>query len=155
MTIKSLMLQQYEWVKDSRTVLQDYCASISPEKFIQPVEGFGRGGSIRNLLVHVTNTYQYWIGTHCLRRQQAFTEYDNIPDVIHCRKLYYAVDTLMTEFLDYFQNDFFTDITSSNANASAAKVFMHVTSHEYHHKGQILTMSRIVGYTPIDTDVIR
>jgi len=31
----------------------------------------------------------------------------------------------------------------------------HVMTHEFHHKGQIMTMGRMLGYTPPDADVIR
>lgn len=31
----------------------------------------------------------------------------------------------------------------------------HVMTHEFHHKGKIMTMGRMLGYTPPDADVIR
>jgi uncharacterized damage-inducible protein DinB len=38
---------------------------------------------------------------------------------------------------------------------TALELLTHVTTHEYHHKGQVLTISRQLGYTPVDTDLIR
>jgi uncharacterized damage-inducible protein DinB len=34
-------------------------------------------------------------------------------------------------------------------------LFTHAISHEFHHKGQIMTMGRILGNIPPDTDIIR
>nr|WP_242021046.1 DinB family protein [Cytobacillus oceanisediminis] len=31
---------------------------------------------------------------------------------------------------------------------------MHTVTHEYHHKGQIMAMSRQLGYEPPNTDVL-
>jgi len=37
--------------------------------------------------------------------------------------------------------------------ATPLQLFTHVLTHEFHHKGQIMTMCRILGYTPVETDV--
>ncbi|RZL05047.1 MAG: hypothetical protein EOO89_27250 [Pedobacter sp.] len=34
-------------------------------------------------------------------------------------------------------------------------IFTHVITHEFHHKGQSMTMSRLLGHTPPDTDILR
>nr|WP_261382294.1 DinB family protein [Mucilaginibacter achroorhodeus] len=40
-------------------------------------------------------------------------------------------------------------------NLSPLELFTHVITHEFHHKGQLVNMSRQLGYIPVDTDVIR
>ncbi len=35
------------------------------------------------------------------------------------------------------------------------QLFTHVITHEFHHKGQIMSLSRHLGYTPVDADIIR
>lgn len=59
--ISTYCKEQYEFLKESRAVLFEYCKTISPEDFVNQNNSFGRGGSMRNLLVHVANTYEYWI----------------------------------------------------------------------------------------------
>jgi uncharacterized damage-inducible protein DinB len=49
---------QYEFVRSSRAALLAYCQTISDENFILENSRFGRG-SIRNLLVHIGNTYEF------------------------------------------------------------------------------------------------
>lgn len=38
---------------------------------------------------------------------------------------------------------------------NAYGIFTHVITHEFHHKGHAMTMARLLGYTPVDTDVMR
>lgn len=77
------------------------------------------------------------------------------------RNIYSGVDHLMLEFIDAYGPSWGQMINgraSQNRvemNVSVLKLFTHVTTHEFHHKGQILTISRLHGYTPADTDVIR
>ena len=52
---------QYEFVKSSRKVLLEYCKTLSDRDFVTENSTFGRG-SIRNLLVHIGNIYEFWIG---------------------------------------------------------------------------------------------
>ena len=57
---------QYEFVKDSREILFGLCAEIAPEDFTSTNSIFGRG-SVRNLLAHIANTYEFWIAKHTLQ----------------------------------------------------------------------------------------
>jgi uncharacterized damage-inducible protein DinB len=54
-----------------------------------------------------------------------------------------------------FGESFAYEIDGKKGKSSPLEVFTHVMTHEYHHKGQLLSLSRQLGYTPIDTDVIR
>ena len=146
-------------VCDSRSVLFDYCEMISAEHFIKGIDGFGRGGSMRNLLVHVANSSQYWIGNHCFSLGIPSLLYTAYCTVAECRQLFRKTDELVYQLLDKFEDDYNKPITSSRGDqltkASPLKVFLHAITHEYHHKGQIVSISRQLGYSPVDTDVIR
>ncbi|MEO7311313.1 MAG: hypothetical protein ABIX01_13000 [Chitinophagaceae bacterium] len=61
-TIFNYVAEQYELVRQSRKALFGFCETMDPGDFIEPNSSFGRGGSARNLLVHISNVYQYWIG---------------------------------------------------------------------------------------------
>src|SRR5690606_8940024 len=93
--------KQYAYVQESRNVLFDYCKTISTEIFIKQNTSFGRGGSIRNLLVHIANTYEFWIAQVALSKEVAFAnaeDFRNIQDVMH---LFDDVDLFMGEFMDF------------------------------------------------------
>jgi uncharacterized damage-inducible protein DinB len=67
----------------------------------------------------------------------------------------------MAEFLEKYQNNFdepFTALIKHRGflmTLSPLQLYTHVITHEFHHKGQMLSMSRILGYIPVDTDAIR
>lgn len=149
--------EQYELVKSSRSVLFDFCRTISPDDFVDQNTYFGRGGSMRNLLVHIANTYEYWIGNVVLRSEIVYSKYEennNISDVI---KLFSQVDEFMTDFITNIEsfNDIQYEIQNVKSTATPLKLFTHVITHEYHHKGQILSISRHLNYVPVDTDIMR
>lgn len=149
--------KQYAYVQESRNVLFDYCKTISTEIFIKQNTSFGLEGSIRNLLVHIANTYEFWIAQVALSKEVAFAnteDYKNIQDVMH---LFDNVDLFMGEFMDFADvtDQIAFELNSEQRSEEPIKLFSHVITHEYHHKGQILSLSRRLGYIPIDTDIMR
>ncbi|MES2649091.1 MAG: DinB family protein [Bacteroidota bacterium] len=151
--------EQYEHVCQSREVLFNYCRMIDAAHMILENSSFGRGGSIRNLLVHVANTYEYWIGECALHRSISFTPYSSIKSMDEIDCLFIVIDKMMYAFIETFKDPQVSQV-SYNLNgleesAGAFKLFTHVITHEFHHKGQILSISRHLGYTPVDTDIMR
>lgn len=149
--------EQYELVKDSRKVLFEYCNTISTEDFINQHTSFGRGGSIRNLLVHIANTYQYWIANIALKKNIAYDQYETIKNISETIKVFDSVDSFMIDFLENINSDskIHYEINGVKNVTSPLNLFTHVITHEFHHKGQVLSISRHLGYTPIDTDIMR
>jgi uncharacterized damage-inducible protein DinB len=153
-----LLKKQYDFVKDSRKVLFEYCLTISGNDFIQENSTFGRG-SIRNLLVHIANTYESWIGIRGLQKTISFTQYDSIKTIEEVISLFDKVDPLMMEFLnnvsEYNREKIDVEFRGENQSVDPLKLCIHVMTHEFHHKGQIMSLSRHLGYTPVDTDIMR
>ena len=150
--------RQYEFVKSSRGVLLEYCKTLSNKDFLIENSTFGRG-SVRNLLVHIGNTYEFWIGKQCLKKNIKFTEYNSVKNATEAEGFFSSVDTLLEEFVNVYTEEHMIDI-EININdklitASPLKLFTHVITHEFHHKGQVLSLSRHLGYVPVDTDIMR
>ena len=150
--------RQYEFVKSSRKVLLEYCKTLSGKDFLVENSTFGRG-SIRNLLVHIGNTYEFWIGRHSLHKDISFTEYNSLKNAIEVEGFFSNIDSLLEEFASVYPEKYMIEI-EININdkiiiATPLKLFTHVITHEFHHKGQILSLSRHLGYVPVDTDIIR
>ncbi len=91
--------EQYEHVRSSRNVLLEYCKTISTEDFVNQNTSFGRGGSMRNLLVHIANTYQYWIGNLVMKKNIVYSEYEENKTLSDVIKLFNEVDKFMDEFI--------------------------------------------------------
>ena len=149
--------QQYGFVQDSRKALLDYCKTISSEDLIDQNTSFGRGGSMRNLLVHIANTYQYWIANISLKKNITFTDYQAVQNIDDIIELFNLVDNFMHEFIATLDSaeEIPYEINGVKRLANPLKLFTHVVTHEFHHKGQVLSISRHLGYTPVDTDIIR
>ncbi|MGO4770687.1 DinB family protein [Flavobacterium sp. W22_SRS_FK3] len=150
--------EQYEFVKESREVLFEFCKTISPEDFVNENTSFGRGGSIRNLLVHIANTYEYWIANITFKNNILYAEYENFKNIQDVIILFEAIDDFMFKFIsemNYFKNEISYEIQNIKRSTKPFRLFSHVITHEYHHKGQILSLSRHLGYTPVDTDIMR
>jgi uncharacterized damage-inducible protein DinB len=158
-SISKYAKEQYELVQESRKVLVEYCKTISVSDFLNENSSFGRGGSIRNLLTHIANTYEFWIAKHGLNKDVVFTSYGSIQSINDVIELFNIIDTIIFEFIDSLERPEKKQIDfESNGiknSATPFKLFTHVITHEFHHKGQILSISRHLGYTPVDTDIMR
>jgi uncharacterized damage-inducible protein DinB len=151
--------EQYEAIQDSRHILLEYCKTISGQDLLTENKSFGRGGSIRNLLVHIVNVYEFWIAKNALNKEIVFTDYQSIQSISEIISLFEKVDIFMNEFIEQFRLDetrrIEFELNGNRNSSSLLKLFTHVITHEFHHKGQILSISRHFGYIPVDTDVIR
>ncbi len=150
--------KQYSYVQESRNILFDYCKTISAEDFIRKNSSFGRGGSIRNLLVHIANTYEFWIAKLALGRKVVFAEFEDNKNIQNVISVFDYVDLFMGEFIDYAndtEGKIEFELNGVKRSEEPIKLFTHVITHEYHHKGQILSLSRHLGYIPVDTDIMR
>jgi uncharacterized damage-inducible protein DinB len=155
--MEEILAAQYEMLKDSRKALFKYCESINESHFIQELKGFG-GRSIRNLMVHVVNVHEFWIGQGALNKNETFTKFENANKIQELGSIYQKADLLMKEFLEEYNSKYNEPITinlNKTLTITPLKIFTHVLTHEFHHKGQILSMSRQLGYIPVDTDIIR
>lgn len=152
------MREQYALVQSSRSVLLDYCATISAEHLVAVHPGFGRG-SVRDMLIHIANVYELWIAEKALERDVTFTSPHDVLTIEHVRDVFRRVDSIVEDFFRFVvaedKHMFQVERNGHRQNYSATSLFTHAITHEFHHKGQVLSLSRMLGYTPIDTDIIR
>lgn len=151
--------KQYTLIKEAREVFFGYCETIAFDKYQKEIESFGRG-SIRNTHTHVANTYFHWIGNFALKQEVAFIDSKKIESVDAMRDAFLTVNKLVEEFIEKFYQEEDEAITRTLSNrgeitATPLALFSHVITHEFHHKGQMVSMSRVLGFTPPDTDLIR
>ena len=159
----NLLSAQYALIQEARAVLLAYCATLRPLDFGAPVPGFPQP-SIRDLLVHGANVYRHWLGRALPGPAPALADPAAVPDVAALRHLFQSVDALVAAYCAHVEQagGAWDQPQPVAGPAGAAPLSLtplalltHVFTHEFHHKGQVLTMSRRLGYTPVDTDVIR
>ena len=154
-----VLKQQYRIIKGSREVVLNYCQSIKFEDLTKSIESFNKN-SVCYLLLHIANTYLFWLKRFTKHEEMEYFKVENIKDVSGIRKAFDEVNSLVDKFLNKF-SDHNTPIEGEifwlkkNMTYTVLQLFTHVITHEFHHKGQIMTMSRMLGYTPPDADVIR
>jgi uncharacterized damage-inducible protein DinB len=157
--VRSILTTQYSLVKESREVLLDYCAKMRPEDLFRSSPDVGNGGSIRNLLVHICNCYFGWMSRFAFKEAFEIKSFDGFTTLELCVQYFVETDALVERFLETYEENYMKMIAGRLSNrdftTSALRLFMHVTTHEFHHKGQILALSRMWGYIPVDTDVLR
>ncbi|MDQ3015424.1 MAG: DinB family protein [Bacteroidota bacterium] len=149
--------EQYELVRDARRALFDYCKTISPDDLLDQNTAYGQGGSIRNLLVHIANTYIHWVARMGLKNNTDYHEFEDFPFLDEIIRMYEDIDNLVFTFIAKMDStdQFDVVLNKQNVLVKPFKLFTHVITHEFHHKGQILLISRHLGYTPVDTDIMR
>ena len=150
---------QYSRIASSRNVVFEFCQSISETDYIIAVPNFGRG-SIRSTHAHIVDTYLFWIGKFALQKEPTFLNHDEITRVDEIKREFEIVNNLVQEFIEQFERACLEPIKRNHPrkgriSLTPLELFTHVTTHEFHHKGQMMSMARILGYTPPDTDVIR
>jgi len=158
--MEQLLLTQYELVKGSRQALFTYCETMNDKDLFKQVPAFN-DNSIRDLLVHNINTYISWIDNFGLDGSRAFYNNTDVNSLDEIKQLFEQVDSIVNDFLTRKSDDYLKPQTKHIARKgitltlSPLQLFTHVITHEFHHKGQMLTMSRQLGYIPADTDAIR
>lgn len=159
--LKEVLILQYSLVQDARKVLIEFLSQINATDFIRTSENFGNGGSIKSLMVHICNSYFGWMSHFAFQRPFDKVGYDSVNNLKQCSEYFSKVDVLVDGFLGTFNDNYEKHITGTIANGTRTItttpliIFMHVITHEFHHKGQILSLSRSWGYLPVDTDILR
>ena len=153
------LIDQYKLIEDSRGALFGYLNTIPFKKLHQPVEAFNNK-SVCYLLNHVAATYISWLNGFAMKNPVMTSDefaWQSMDDV---RTFYKEADDCVFNFIAAFAdtNALVTGYKKSkdmSITVSVLQLFTHVITHEFHHKGIILNMARQLGFTPVDTDIIR
>jgi uncharacterized damage-inducible protein DinB len=152
----------YEWVKRSREVLFEYTDALPPAVYLREHPDFAYG-SIRNIHGHVAGCYLSWIARYGLglaQHQQRF-EPATVANATAMRQVFSEIDTIMQQaFASFDQLDqVFTLVRPGRDVLQVTQrwLVMHPITHEFHHKGQLLALGRLLGHPlpdHLDTDLV-
>lgn len=154
---KSGMLELHATMHERLDLLMRHVASVPDELFRKPIPGFGHA-SIWKQLVHMLRCEEGWV--HDLQNK-AFAGWQE-QDCPTMQALLAARNRIREGTRKYVSN-----LTEEQLNAtlterpvdwggelrSPAFILLHVITHAFHHKGQVVAMLRIVGYPAPDTDL--
>ena len=155
----SILAKQYDLIKSARAAVFTFLGNDLNEQLFIPLPTFNNK-TIAYMLIHVANTYISWIENFTMDKNRSFYDDQNLSDLVQIKSLFEEVDSFMGSFLDQYENSpdqQFANYKSENryVTATILELFTHVTTHEFHHKGQVMTMCRLLGHVPPDADIIR
>lgn len=155
----NLLKFQYQSIKESREVVFHYLETEVKQDILKKVETFNNK-NIVYMLVHIANTYIAWAGNFALTIQKPYYEENEVNNLEQLRSIFEEVNLVMEQFIGKFSEDPVTSVEGYKwpgkyIEVDAYGIFTHVITHEFHHKGQFMTMSRLLGHLPPDTDIMR
>lgn len=154
-----ILQQQYNLIRSSREAVLNFIETEVGEDINSPVQVF-ENHTIRYLLVHTANVYLIWLHNFPMDNVIEFFNDEDFKTIGALRSLYADTDKRTEVFLTHFTNRLNEPINGTLSHnrkftSTPLEVFTHAITHEFHHKGQIMTMCRLLGYVPPDSDIIR
>ena len=139
----------YGWIVRTREELFGYTASLPPEIYTREHPDFAYG-SIRNIQAHVANCYLSWIGRYELELEHLPFEAASVPDAGAMRARFAEVDRVVTQACRRFErpDEVFELVRPGRDTLQVSQrwLIMHPVTHEFHHKGQLLALGRVLGF---------
>lgn len=133
----------YDWIKHTRVALFEVLKGIPEAEYMQPRFA---GKSILELQAHTCDCYQRWVG-HVLSGHplQPFSP----RSLAETEEAFAAIDRLVTQAIHAGKRGLidWTDELGRTDRYPAAWLLLHPMTHEFHHKGQIVLIARMLGYT--------
>jgi uncharacterized damage-inducible protein DinB len=154
------LLLMYDWVRRTREVLFEYTDSLPVDVYTLEHPDFAYG-SIRNIHAHVAECYLWWVGSMGLGRTWIDVEPSSLPDATSMRAAFAKVDLMLEEAFTKFQSlDEPLEVVRPGRDTlmvSQRWLIVHPITHEFHHKGQLLALGRVLGHplpAGMDTDLV-
>lgn len=152
----------YGWVKPTREILFEYTQSLPVDVYTLEKPEFAYG-SIRNVHAHVAQCYLWWVGRIGMSIDWDLLEPhpSSLTDVSAMREQFRKVDAMVEQALETFTTPD-TILEFQHPRHGVMKLtqrwlVMHPITHEFHHKGQLLAMGRMLGHPlpqELDTDLV-
>ena len=151
------LITQYGLVQKSRITMLNFIEDVVKNDLTTPVSAC-QNKDIGQLLIHNAECYLYWLLHMALEHTVEWPKDSDFKSIADVFKLYKKVDAAMERFLNKYKehvNSFIDNsrMRADKLSASAAMIFTHVITHEFHHKGQIMSMCRQLGHLPPETDI--
>ena len=151
----------YRLVQGSRERVFSWAQTLPPEVYTLERADFAYG-SLRNIHAHVAQCYLIWLGVRGLDVEESALDIppETLLDVTAMRGRYRTVDEIVERALREF-TELNAPLTiphhGSTLEVTRRWLLLHPFTHEFHHKGQLLALGRVLGhpYPPgPDTDLL-
>lgn len=155
--MQNLLQKQYSLVRDTRQLVLDFLENEVKEDVNTPVPALDNK-TTSYLLKHTACCYFYWLGHYTLQQPLDKLENEQPKTIPLIREHFTRVDSLVAFFLHKFEDKWEVEIDGTFSgnpfeHPTPLQILTHVITHEFHHKGQIANMCRMLGHIPPDTDL--
>lgn len=158
MFTKSGILELHATTHERLDLLLRHAATVPGELLRRSIPGFGHP-TVREQLVHILMCEEGWVHDLQNKTFDGWGEGGEDPNMAallaHKNRIRAATQTYLGGLTEEQLN---TTLTTRSADwggelRSPAFILLHVITHAFHHKGQIVAMLRILGYPAPDTDL--
>lgn len=157
---KSVLLDLHATMHECMGVVLDHVATVPSPVLIEKLDGFGRP-TVREQIAHVFSAETAWVSALRMLPELRRFDPDTLSSVEDLRR---AQREAISFTLDYLSSTTEDELNSqlpryheewTSPHRTPGFILMHVITHAFHHKGQIVAMLRLLGYPTPDTDMQR
>jgi uncharacterized damage-inducible protein DinB len=138
--------------------LFDIIEQVPPEQYMQDIKS--SHGSLHGTLIHLVGAEKVWLERWQKAQNIVFLQAKDIQSFKELRTIWNTVHEQREKFLAGFTDatlDKAVTITDSRGNVytnTFSQMMSHLINHSSYHRGQIVTILRQLGFTPVGTDMI-
>lgn len=153
-TLQELLAYHYS----RREMLYRFLSSLTPEEFVRPMHVGWR--DIRSTLVHCLECETFWVEHVLQKKGRPDYDFGRYPDVASVQGLAAEVKESTLSCVSRLTDEAMKGTASntwSNGTVvefTVSKLFLHVITHDVHHRGQVLALARQLGYEPPELDML-
>jgi uncharacterized damage-inducible protein DinB len=145
----------FEHVENSRKLVLESAANLDRESFLSRQKGMS---SIRDLLVHLMDAEDYWVGSVILGEKRQKFQPEKYESASALRTNWDGIRKRTRSLLSDISEGRVSENTSvrreREATFDVGTVFLHLFAHELHHFGQICLLMRQEGHEPPYVDLL-
>jgi len=153
-TTRELLAYHY----DRRNRVYEFLQTLPAAAFTKPLNVGWR--DLRGTLIHCLEAEEFWIQHAVLHRARPDFDPAACPDVAAVKRLADEVRARTEAYVagltdaDMGQEHLVRYSSGTEVRFTTAKLFLHVITHDAHHRGQVVALARQLGCEPPEIDLM-
>lgn len=147
----------YTWWANEKAL--ETVTQLTPDEYARPIGG--SFGSIQGTLAHLYGADWVWLERWHGRSPRALPAAEGVPSLEALKEKWRAVEEKQREFVERLTAErmqetlTYVNFAGQTWSYPMHAVLVHLTNHSTYHRGQVATLLRQLGKTPVSTDYLR